>query len=185
MVFLNSVLTSLSKIWTSTWCHFSVKRCIMELYARILCLSFILTNGAWRIVFESQWYAIIMYSLTLLYLIGNLPQSSVYSLLMGWSQIRSSFVWIVGSSSSSSYYFFIVVFHWPFYFLILVLFLFGGSHSLWVLHHMSFDGFHLLWTITCRVFLCQSWPCFKVSFLYCLKPCGFHWKSGYCTHVSH
>ena len=52
---------------------------------------FLLANGACRIVFESQLYAIIMYSFALLDQIGKQPQSSVCSLLIGLSQICSSF----------------------------------------------------------------------------------------------
>ena len=69
--------------------------CMIELYALILCLYFLLTKGACRIVFESQWYAIIMYSFPLLDLMGNLLQSSVYNLLMGWSHMWISLVFIV------------------------------------------------------------------------------------------
>ena len=77
IVFLKSALTSLSKIWTSTWWTLLANPCMMDFYALILCLSLLLTKGACRIVLESQWYAIIMYSFPLLDWIGNLPQPPV------------------------------------------------------------------------------------------------------------
>ena len=76
---------------------------MIKLYAQIVCLFFLLANVAWRIVFESQLYVIVMYSFPLIDRIGKRPQSSVYSLLIGSSQICSSFVLMgCGISSRSS-----------------------------------------------------------------------------------
>ena len=58
IVFLNSVLTSLSNICMSTWCPLSANFCMIELYALILCLSLLLTKGAWIIV---CWITMICY----------------------------------------------------------------------------------------------------------------------------
>ena len=43
-------------------------------------------------VLVPRWYAIMMYYFPLQYLMGKLPQSSEYSLLMGLSMIWSSYV---------------------------------------------------------------------------------------------